>query len=427
MAMILGQGKKTGNRLWLAVGVLALALAGCTTANFNGNSWFEGEKKTAAKAPPAKPNTTATKSASATASKAPPTRSTPAQANIVAAMLLPLSGKDAALGAAMQQSAEFALFDGRARNLSLNFYDTGDNPTTASRAMAQALKNDPKPVVILGPLYSSSVSAIQDAARTANIPVVSFSNNPAVANRNTYVLGFGPDAMMGSVVRFASAQGIRDIKAIGRSDAYGQKLAELLQAEGRRGGLLVSQVELYGGNGVSLAEAVGKLKPSPGVARSAVMLFDSGAELQNVTRQIQLQADWPATKFQLLGTQDWALDDLASNPVLQGAWYPAPDLEKRQAFERRYQGVYGIPPPALASLAYDSVALAGKLAELAPQDSRATNALLTEPAGYVGLSGLFRLDANGLSQRGYAIMQVASPSPRLIAAPPTSFAPTPQF
>ncbi|MCA3249396.1 MAG: penicillin-binding protein activator [Holosporaceae bacterium] len=421
---------------WVRLIILALGLpllAACSSTSMPGSSWFEGNKPSSSTSraskskpssknlPPAPPAAKDAAKDSARDSTKDSTGMLSADGSAAVAMLLPLSGKDAGLGLAMQQAAEFALFDGRSRNLQVAFYDAGESPASASQAMARALKDSPKPLVVFGPLYGGSVSAVKEMARAADVPMVSFSNNPAVADSNTFVLGFGPDAMMASIVRYAAAQGIRDFKGVGRSGAYSAKLSELLRAEAAKLGGSVSQIELYGGNGVSLAEAVSKLKPSAAGGRSGVLLFDSGADLQALSRQIQLRADWPAPSFQLLGTQDWALDDLTANPVLRGAWYPAPNIVQRQAFEQRYQGVYGAPPPTLASLAYDAVALASKLAEARPKNGKAIGAILTEPAGYLGLSGLFRLENNGLSQRGYAIVQVASPSPRTLQPSPTSF------
>jgi outer membrane PBP1 activator LpoA protein len=76
-----------------------------------------------------------------------------ADGSAAVAMLLPLSGKDAGLGLAMQQAAEFALFDGRSRNLQVAFYDAGESLASASQAMARALKDSPKPLVVFAPLW----------------------------------------------------------------------------------------------------------------------------------------------------------------------------------------------------------------------------------------------------------------------------------
>src|SRR5580765_1277078 len=50
------------------------------------------------------------------------------------ALLLPLSGRTAPIGQAMQQAAEMALFDTGAKELALAAYDSGESAETATEA-----------------------------------------------------------------------------------------------------------------------------------------------------------------------------------------------------------------------------------------------------------------------------------------------------
>jgi len=319
---------------WMRLIILALGLpllAACSSTSMPGSSWFEGNKPSsstsrASKGKPSSKNLPPAAAAkdSARDSAKDATGMLSADGSAAVAMLLPLSGKDAGLGLAMQQAAEFALFDGRSRNLQVAFYDAGESPASASQAMARALKDSPKPLVVFGPLYGGSVSAVKEMARAADVPMVSFSNNPAVADSNTFVLGFGPDAMMASIVRYAAAQGIRDFKGVGRSGAYSAKLSELLRAEAAKLGGSVSQIELYGGNGVSLAEAVSKLKLSASGGRSGVLLFDSGADLQALSRQIQLRADMASPILSIVGHAGLGVGRFDRQPGVAWCLVPCP-------------------------------------------------------------------------------------------------------
>ena len=49
-------------------------------------------------------------------------------------MLLPLTGRAAPIGQAMQQAAEMALFDSGAKDLALAAYDSGDTGDSAVEA-----------------------------------------------------------------------------------------------------------------------------------------------------------------------------------------------------------------------------------------------------------------------------------------------------
>ena len=59
---------------------------------------------------------------------------TTASGKIRIALLLPLSGRAAPTGQAMQQAAEMSLFDSGAKDLALAAYDAGESPATAIAA-----------------------------------------------------------------------------------------------------------------------------------------------------------------------------------------------------------------------------------------------------------------------------------------------------
>src|SRR5204862_227715 len=67
---------------------------------------------------------------------------------------------------------------------------------------------------------------------------------------------------------------------------------------------------------------------------------------------------------QLIGTGVWDVPGIGSEALLRGAWYAAPDPARRADFERKFVATYGRPPPRLASLAYDALALAARLARI---------------------------------------------------------------
>jgi hypothetical protein len=67
------------------------------------------------------------------------------------------------------------------------------------------------------------------------------------------------------------------------------------------------------------------------------------------------------------------------------------------------------PPPRLATLAYDAVALAAALARTAePKADPFAAARLTDPSGFAGLDGLFRFGPDGVAERGLAILEIRS-------------------
>ena len=58
---------------------------------------------------------------------------------------------------------------------------------------------------------------------------------------------------------------------------------------------------------------------------------------------------------------------------------------------------------------------------MARDENNMSQQTLTNPSGFVGVDGIFRLTPDGQSERGYAIMQVQPDGAKVIAPAPASF------
>ncbi len=121
-----------------------------------------------------------------------------------------------------------------------------------------------------------------------------------------------------------------------------------------------------------------------------------------------------------LGTGLWDEAGLGVEPALNGGWYAAPAPERRATFQSRYLALYKQQPPRLATFGYDATALAVALAKAAP-DGGYSPETLTNPSGFSGLAGLFRLNPDGMTQRGLAVLEVQRGVPVVIDPAPADF------
>ena len=111
-----------------------------------------------------------------------------------------------------------------------------------------------------------------------------------------------------------------------------------------------------------------------------------------------------------LGLQRWDTSaQVLSQPSLEGGWFAAPDRAPSGRFERRFEEAYGTAPHPLAGLAYDGVAAIGALVAEAAAEGRNdpfSAERLTQPAGFAGVLGIFRLGPDQVAERGLAIYEV---------------------
>ena len=314
-----------------------------------------------------------------------------------AALLLPLSGPQAAVGQSMLDAALLATQDLAPNTLELSVHDTAKG----AEAAYQSARADGAQLIV-GPLFSTDVMAVRTAAAQAGdaTPVLALSNDTSLAGPSLYVMGFWPGAQIARVVRFAEMRGYRNFAAVVSNDAYGQAVASALQATLQAPAHLVKIVATDdpGVAAAQLASVRGQydalLLPMGGVNLAAM--------LDTLAPQDLLQRA-PGQNVQLLGSGLWDAPDLQQRPMLYGAWYAAPDPAARQSFTDRYQAGFGQPPVRIASLAYDATAMAAVLAARGwPYQASA----LTQPQGFDGVDGLFRIQQNGLVERSLAVLQL---------------------
>lgn len=372
------------------------------------------------------------------------------------AILLPLSGPRAALGAALLDAAQLALFDFADSRFALIPRDTEGRPDGARRAAEQAIAEGAR--LILGPLLATSVAAVAPVAKAAGVNVIAFSNDRSVAGGGVYIMGFVPRDQIERMVGFAVARGHRRLAALLPADAYGQAvLGDLRRVAGAHGVTLVAaettdasgealsaqirRFAHYDARRAALKERLAELAERKDASAKrlweslserdtlgpppfdAVLLPQGEARLREIAPLLAYYDVDPA-QIRLLGTSQWAGADLGAEPNLVGAWYPAPPPAARTRFEARFKAAYGTPPPRLASLAYDATALAALLARNARSVPDYGPETLGSPDGFAGTDGIFRFGADGVAERGLAILEVQPHGARVISAAPDRFAGT---
>jgi ABC-type branched-subunit amino acid transport system substrate-binding protein len=334
------------------------------------------------------------------------------------AMLLPLTGRAASIGQAMQQAAEMALFDSGAKDLALAAYDSGDTGDSAIQAYKRAQTDGA--ALILGPLFGASATALAPLRRTDQVNIISFSNDESVAQAGLWVMGIAAPPQVRRVVDHSISAGIRRFAVFAPRTAYGDQMARTLESQvAIRGGTVVAS-ELYD-DGADLGAASRRLaEAAKGEGKLAILVPVSPPRVTTVLASLAA-AGIDSGSVQLIGTGVWDVPGIGSEAMLQGAWYAAPDPARRADFERKFVATYGRPPQRLATLAYDAVALAGQLARLKPGGDFSAEAL-TNPNGWYGVDGIFRFLPDGRTERGLAVIEIRGERGIVVSPAPNSFA-----
>ena len=101
-------------------------------------------------------------------------------------LLLPLSGEFYQIGKSLLDSAQLALEETNNENLEFYIVDTGEE-NQLYKNLSYLISNDVD--LILGPIFTKTVLKVKEYLDDQNIPIITFSNNSDVSDRDVYVFG----------------------------------------------------------------------------------------------------------------------------------------------------------------------------------------------------------------------------------------------
>ena len=367
----------------------------------------------------------------------------PSGATTTVAILLPLVGTHADLGQPMLQAAQLAFsLPGSPRLVS---QDTAGTPPGAAAAARTAIRAGA--ALILGPLTAPEVTSAAAEARGARVPMLAFSNDPAVAQPGVWPLGITPEEQIRPLVAAAQDAGRTRFAAVLPNNNFGHALADALNEAAASASLPPPSIRFHGEGMSSISVAVravsaydarwspiqqeirlastegtvegrrkaNKLRQAtpPAPPFDVLLLGDTGEALTEIPTLLAYYfVGSPAVQF--IGPTLWA-DPHSGSHAFPGAWYAAPDPAARTSFFAAFSARYGAPPPSLANLAYDAASIARALA---PR-GYAIETLATQ-GEFGGVDGPLLLLPDGRVRRGLAVFQIERGGSQMIKPAPTT-------
>lgn len=327
---------------------------------------------------------------------------TPGETAVKIGLLLPLSGQQATLGRTLLQAAEMGLFEVGDDRFTLLVEDTATSagPDSAARKLLAGGAN-----ILLGPVFASDARKVAPIAHGARVPVLAFTNDRTAAQPGLYILGVTPQDQVERVVQYTANQGMRRFAILAPSSPYGNIVSQAFRNSVQRSNATIAQSAQYDPNSPDYTGIIEEL--SAAYQRDpfdALMLPEGGAKLRQLATLLPAFQIGPQN-VKVLGTSLWANDPaLAQETGLGGSWYASTDPAKWQQFADRYRDVYGATPDQRAGLVYDAITLIVALGKAPVPDF--SDAALTNPSGFTGVTGVFRLNADGTVDRQLAVIEV---------------------
>ncbi|MGD9637579.1 MAG: penicillin-binding protein activator [Alphaproteobacteria bacterium] len=369
-------------------------------------------------------------------------------------VLLPLTGNASKIGLALRNAALMAQYEVALDNIILQFYDTAGTPEQAVEATKEAINHGVK--LIIGPVFSASVTPVAKLANRKGINVITFSNDPYVVGDGVYTIGLLLNQQVEKILSYAKQNNYAKLAIIAPDNDTGLTIANSAAQVASNAGIEVYKTSYYDPSINDFSQVVKEISDydlrvqnleeqkklleglEDEVSKAAlekleqvdtlgdvefdmILLAEGGSKLRSLASMLPYYDVLPS-KVKFLGTSLWDDSSLIRESSLQGGWYTALPKEASEAFQARYENYFKTKAPRVASLAYDAVALASAIAR-GKDDTDFSKEELTNPNGFAGIDGIFRLLPSGYSERGLAIVEINKKGSIIVEPAPDSFVP----
>jgi len=353
------------------------------------------------------------------------------QRKIQIALFLPLTGKNKELGWSIYNASILSLFDNDLNNkIELVLFDSKESAEDNQKSFKEIIDRNIK--IVVGPIFTNSVLAIEKLARDNEITVISLSNNHELLNKTNnhggiFVGGIIPETQIDKIINYSMDRGKFNFAIIAPNNQYGKIITEYTKkfVRSRDGNFITS--EFYENNSKDIERAVERVIGSFGLPTASknrdtsylsdydriypqvILIPEAGKTLSKIANSIaRLNKD--ERNFQLIGSSQWNDPSSLNDINLFGGWFPAPQEQRFKIFEKNYYRSFDKFPPRITSIAYDSILAISKIAENKSNLKIGFNDFLeytdSSTNGFDGIDGVFRFLPNGAIQRNLAILQI---------------------
>jgi hypothetical protein len=345
-------------------------------------------------------------------------------APVPVALLVPAgSGEpgDEVLATELENAARLAMADLDGVKIDLRVYPSGATPESAGKAAIRAVDDGAK--ILLGPLHAQAANAAGVAVAGRGVNVLSFSNNASIAGGNVFVLGTLFQNVADRLVGYSVASGRSSIAVVNATSTAEEIGRDAILSAIARNGATSAGVISFEESQQGVIDSIPQIYDAVQASGAQSIFFTSGTSgALPYLAQLLPEKGLDSSMSQFMGLQRW---DIPSSALtlkgLQNGWFALPDPALTAQYNAHYQAAYGSTPNPVSSLAYDGIAAIGALVK-AGQSDALTGQALTQPAGFVGVNGIFRLLPDGTNERGLAVAQIQNSQVVVIDPAPRSFA-----
>jgi len=342
-------------------------------------------------------------------------------------VLVPLSGKYAALGNEIRRSVEMALFTINNPKIELLFLNTKAGEDAGIAAM-NGIKSGVD--IFIGPLFTDAVIKAREAMDDIVIehsqpPMLLLSNNVDMASKDHWLMGYLPEQQLDGLLGHAINEGKRKFALIAQDTFFGQRLLAHANRRLADFGLqpealqVLSDDDLADENNLKAAiRNFTRYEPplegeTIGESPFDAVVFAGDPTFALRTAPVLAYYDVGSDRALYLGNALWDQAQLLVEPSLQGGLFARRPSNLDLRFDASWDEIWSDPAGQLARVGFDAMALVAALAKSGDEDWVKQ---LVSNNGFQGFSGAFRLLPNGRNIRSFELRKIENGYAKLIKA-----------
>ena len=337
-------------------------------------------------------------------------------------VLLPLTGKYSYIGQSLLDTMQMLIYENKKIDSELIIKDTKANPSLAKKATKELVEQNVD--VILGPFFSSSLNKSLKIAKYKNVPLISFSSDRNEKEKGVYLMGFEPEQQISDITEYTIRKNYKRFAALLPNSKYGKRVLNTYRKVLNKNKFLLNKVELYDLDTNDFEKNIQKLvgldknpqlEKDEETGENPIEDFDPGfdvlllIETGNKLRETVALLTYYGVDFKkvkLIGTGEWHIDNIGSEPGLVGAWFVAPNPKLWQNFKKKFFKFYNYEPIRLSSLAYDSLTSIFSIINKNDGFYELNYMDFQNSYGFTGIDGDFKFLSDGTVERKLSILEI---------------------
>lgn len=158
------------------------------------------------------------------------------------AIILPLTGPDSKSAKEYAKMIKLGLSDGTKTKLRVTTYDSSNNETL-TQSLDTILNNGVD--IVIGPVFSEETKVVAEKLKGKGVIIISLSNNPVLADKETYVFGHAPMRQLEQITNYFLDKNHKNFIALLPSGRYSNTVSKVLKDMIESKNANLAKVELY--------------------------------------------------------------------------------------------------------------------------------------------------------------------------------------